>query len=121
MFISGLDSGHYQQFTDSENDLDVTLSRNLKFSAHIRLHANKASAILGRLRPTFRFWAVYMVSLLFCAFVRIHRKHAAIFWCSHTAKHIYVLILFSSSRIKKDTQSEFSEFSYKWFSKNFDG
>jgi len=40
---------------ETEKDLGVTLSRNLKFSTHIRIQANKATAMLGQLKSSFRF------------------------------------------------------------------
>ncbi len=41
------------KFVETEKDFGVTLSRNLKFSTHIRIQANKATAILGQLKRTF--------------------------------------------------------------------
>ncbi len=35
------------KFVETEKDLGVTFSRNLKFSAHVKTQANRASAILG--------------------------------------------------------------------------
>jgi ribonuclease P/MRP protein subunit RPP40 len=35
------------KYLETEKDLGVTLSRNLKFSTHIRIQANEATAILG--------------------------------------------------------------------------
>jgi len=42
-------------FTNSEKDLGVTFSNNLKFSSHIRAQANKAISILGQLRAA-TYW-----------------------------------------------------------------
>ncbi|RNA35713.1 RNA-directed DNA polymerase from mobile element jockey-like [Brachionus plicatilis] len=43
-------------FVDTEKDLGVTFSRNLKFSIHIKNQVNRATEILGQLKRSFRYW-----------------------------------------------------------------
>ncbi len=78
-------------FTSSEKDLGVALSSNLKFSSHIRAQANKAVAILGQLRRTFRFWTDTTFRTLYCAYVRPHLEYAAVVWSPHTKKDCNIL------------------------------
>jgi ribonuclease P/MRP protein subunit RPP40 len=79
------------KFVETEKDLGVTLSRNLKFSTHIRIQANKATAILGQLKRTFRFWTIATCRTLYCAFVRPHLEYAAAVWSPHSKKDIKIL------------------------------
>ena len=79
------------KFVEAEKDLGVTLSRNLKFSTHIRIQANKATAILGQLKRTFRFWTIATCRTLYCAFVRPHLEYAAAVWSPHSKKDIKIL------------------------------
>ena len=65
---------------DSEKDLGVTLSNNLKFSKHVRLQANKAFSVLGQLRRTFKFWTIDTFKTLYCAYIRPHLEYAAVIW-----------------------------------------
>ena len=65
------------KFLETEKDLGVTFSSNLKFSAHVKTQANRASAILGQLKRTFRFWTIETCRNLYCAFVRPHLEYAA--------------------------------------------
>jgi len=65
---------------------DFTLSKNLKFSSHIRAQANKAVSILEQLRRTFRFWTDTTFKTLYCGYVRPHLEYAAVVWSPHTNK-----------------------------------
>ena len=78
-------------YVETEKDLGVTLSRNLKFSTHIRIQANKATAILGQLKRTFRYWTIDTCRTLYCAFVRPHLEYAAAVWSPHSKKDIRTL------------------------------
>lgn len=78
-------------FIDTEKDLGVTFSSNLKFSKHIRIQANKATAILGQLRRTFRYWTIYTFKTLFSAYVRPHLEYAAVIWSPYNKKDKKIL------------------------------
>jgi hypothetical protein len=79
------------KFVETEKDLGVTFSRNLKFSAHVKTQANRASAILGQLKRTFRFWTIETCRNLYCAFVRPHLEYAAPAWSLTSKKDLRTL------------------------------
>ena len=58
LFMGESEGSSTLNYVETEKDLGVTLSRNLKFSTHIRIQANKATAILGQLKRTFRYWTI---------------------------------------------------------------
>ncbi len=71
---------------DTEKDLGVTFSSNLKFTNHIRTQANRATSILGQLKRTFRYWTIDTCRTLYCAFVRPHLEYAAVVWSPPSKK-----------------------------------
>jgi len=75
-------------FVEEEKDLGVTLSRNLKFSTHIKIQINKATAVLGQLRRTFNFWTTETFKTLYCAYVRPHLEYASVVWANPSKKDI---------------------------------
>jgi len=79
------------KFAETEKDLGVTLSRNMKFSTHIRIQTKKATAILGQLKRTFKFWTIATCRTLYCAFVRPHLEYAAAVWFPYSKKDIKIL------------------------------
>jgi ribonuclease P/MRP protein subunit RPP40 len=79
------------KFVETEKDLGVTFSSNLKFFAHVKTQANRASAILGQLKRTFRFWTIETCRNLYCAFVRPHLEYAAPAWSLTSKKDLRTL------------------------------
>jgi hypothetical protein len=63
-------------FVDTEKDLGVTFSRNLKFSNHIKIQVNKATGILGQLKRSFRYWTLDTCRILYCAYLILYIKDA---------------------------------------------
>ena len=78
LFMGESDARNILKSVEFENDLGVTLDRNLKFSSHIRIQANKANCILGQLRKTFRFSTIDTCKTLYCAYVRPHLEYASL-------------------------------------------
>ncbi|RNA42073.1 RNA-directed DNA polymerase from mobile element jockey-like [Brachionus plicatilis] len=77
-------------FVDTEKDMGVTFSRNLKFSIHIKNQGNRATGILGQLKRSFRYWTIDTCMTLYCAFVRPYLEYAAgLHQMYPTGKHIY--------------------------------
>ena len=57
--IGDLGSRSALAVVDTEKDLGVTFSSNLKFNNHIKTQANRATSILGQLKRTFaRCWTI---------------------------------------------------------------
>jgi len=78
-------------FVDTEKDLGVTFSRNLKFSNHIKIQVNKATGILGQLKRSFRYWTLDTCRTLYCAYVRPHLEYAAVVWSPPSKKDARLL------------------------------
>lgn len=57
---------------EEEKDLGITLSRNLKFSTHLKKQTNSATAVLGQLRRKFMYCTTETFKTLYCANVRMH-------------------------------------------------
>ncbi len=73
-------------FVDTEKDLGVTFSRNLKFSNHIKIQVNKATGILGRLKRSLRYWTLDTCRTLQCVYVRTQLEYATVFWSPPSKK-----------------------------------
>ena len=78
-------------YTETEKDLGVLFTSNLKFSNHIRTQSNKATSILGQLKRTFRFWTIYTFKIMYSAFIRPHLEYAATVWSPYIKKDIKTL------------------------------
>ena len=71
---------HTLSESQCERDLGVLISKNLKFDAHVKQAAAKASLVLGQLKRTFKYWTLSTFKKLYSAYVRPHLEHAAPFW-----------------------------------------
>jgi hypothetical protein len=91
LFMGESDAPHILKSVEFEKDLGVTFDRNLKFSSHIRIQANKANRILGQLRRTFRFWTIDTCKTLYCAYVRPHLEYASSVWSPSSKRDIRAL------------------------------
>jgi hypothetical protein len=77
--------------TDSEKDLGIILTNNLKFDAQANAAAAKASKTLGQIKRTFRYWTKGSFRTIFTAFVRPHLEYAIQAWSPQFKKDIITL------------------------------
>ena len=77
---------HTLSESQCERDLGVLISKNLKFDAHVKQAAAKASLVLGQLKRTFKYWTLSTFKKLYSAYVRPHLEHAAPFWSPYRKK-----------------------------------
>ena len=74
---------HTIQETEEENDLGVTIDRQLKFSKHVDKIVRKANRTLGCLAHTFQYWNKESFLLLYKAMVRPILEYASCVWSPH--------------------------------------
>ncbi len=74
-----------------ERDLDVLITKNLKFDAHVKRAAAKASLVLGQLKRTFRYWTLSTFKKQYSTYVRPHLEYAAPVWSPYRKKDIKLI------------------------------
>ena len=72
--------------SEEERDLGVIIDSKLKFEDHITKKVNKANAIMGAIRRSYKYLDENTFLLLFKALVRPHLEYAAAAWCPWTQK-----------------------------------
>jgi hypothetical protein len=77
--------------TDSERDLGVIISRDLKWKCQTQKAANNANAILGVLKRTFSHWTPETLKILYISFVRPHLEYASSSWSPYQKQDIAIL------------------------------
>ncbi len=89
--ISSENIRHSLARTDSEKDLGIILTNNLKFDAQTNAAAAKASKTLGQIKRTFKYWTLGSFRAIFTAFVRPHLEYAIQTWSPQFKKDIITL------------------------------
>ena len=74
-----------------EKDLGVIVDMELTFEEHISAKVNKANAIMGLIRRSFKFLDCGMFRKLYTTFVRPHIEYAQSVWSPHLAKYVNIL------------------------------
>jgi len=77
---------HMLESTDEEKDLGVTIDKNLKFSKHVQVQANKANRVLGLIKHTFAHIERESFLLLYKSLVRPHLEYATTIWSPKTKR-----------------------------------
>ena len=77
-----MDSNHGKvlKITDSEKDLGVTFTSDLKFDTHITNIVNKGNQLTGLIKRSFSYIDAKMFNKLYKAIVRPHLEYANIIW-----------------------------------------
>ena len=66
--------------TDSENDIGVIISNNLKFDKHINNIISKANQKTGIIKRSFKYMDKDMFMKLYKSILRPHLKDANVIW-----------------------------------------
>ena len=66
--------------TDSEKDIGVTFSNNLKFDKHINNIISKANQMTGIIKRSFKYMDKDMFIKLYKSIVRPHLEYANVIW-----------------------------------------
>ena len=74
-----------------ERDLGIHVDYELKFDKHIQKIVNKANAMVGLIRRTYKFLDHQNFTLLYKALVRSHMDYATSVWSPHKVKYILQL------------------------------
>ena len=69
----------FLQVTTEEKDLCVLFTRDLKFSEHIAMTANKANRVVGAIRPSFRYMDKTIFIQLYKSLLRGHLEYENIY------------------------------------------
>ena len=77
--------------TDSERDLGIQVSSNLKYNAQVSKSASKANSMLGMLKRTFVTRNVKIWKKLYTTYVRPHLEFAVSAWNPYLKKDINTL------------------------------
>ena len=77
---------HNIKDTTEEKDLGVTIDDELTFSKHIQTQINKANAILGSLRHSFKYIDEASFTTLYKSLIRPHLEYATVIWAPHTKR-----------------------------------
>ena len=62
---------------NTENDLSITFTRNLKFRTHIYKIAQKSNKVLGIIKSTFKYLELNIMKLLYRSLVCPHLDYAS--------------------------------------------
>ena len=79
--------------TDTERDLGIQISKDLKWNTQAKKAACKANSVLGMLKRTFLYWDCDILKILYTTFVRPHLEYASSVWSPYLKKDIKVLEL----------------------------
>ena len=71
---------HDLQSTNSERDLGIQITNNLKWTEQTKKAVSNATRVLAMLRKSFKFWDVKMTRRLYTTFLRPHLEYAASVW-----------------------------------------
>ena len=82
---------HTLQASNSERDLGVQITNNLKWTEQTRLAVTKATQVLAMLRKSFKFWNPTITRRLYTTFIRPHLEYAACVWNPSAKKDIKAL------------------------------
>jgi hypothetical protein len=77
--------------TDTERDLGIMISNDLKWAKQVNSAASKANTVLGSIKRTIRFQSKESINRLFKAFVRPHLEYGVQVWNPYLKKDINVL------------------------------
>ncbi|CAH1269255.1 Hypp4131 [Branchiostoma lanceolatum] len=77
---------HTLESIEEEKDLGVTIDKNLTFSKHAQVQANKANKTLGLIKHTFSHVDSVSFSLLYKSLVRPHLEYATAIWYPKTKR-----------------------------------
>jgi hypothetical protein len=81
-------NGHKLEVVETEKDLGVVISSDLKWSSHVSMAVSTANRVLGQVKNTFRYLDRYTVTTLFKTMVRPHLEYAAAVWNPYYLKDI---------------------------------
>ena len=82
---------HDLQSTNSERDLGIQITNNLKWTEQTKKAVSNATRVLAMLRKSFKFWDVKTTRRLYTTFVRPHLEYAASVWNPSAKKDIKAL------------------------------
>ena len=77
---------HLIKGTSEEKDLGVLIDDELTFSKHIQSQINKANAVLGSLRHSFKYIDPTSFTALYKSLIRPHLEYATVIWSPHTKR-----------------------------------
>ena len=84
---------HKLALSDTEKDLGVIITSNLKWDAQTRRCINTANTVLATLKRTFKTWNCATFKQLFNTFVRPHLEYAAPVWNPQRKRNIKAIEL----------------------------
>ena len=72
-------------------DLGIIVDSKLKFDQHIATKVNKANAVMGTIKRTFKHLDLETFKLLYCSQVRSQLEYGNQVWCPHLKKDINLI------------------------------
>ena len=84
-------NNHEVKSVSSVKDLGITVDEELKFREHMISKVNKANAVMGTIRRTFKYLDYGAFKMIYCAHVRVQVEYASPVWCPYLKKDIKLI------------------------------